>query len=75
MRKMLASGLSGFALGLLVAGGSAVRAQVRPQHAPAAVALRVEGERHGRIVGTLVADVGGEWVEVDLTPRAALVAP
>lgn len=36
------------------------------------VGLRVDGEHDGRVVGTLVAKVNGEWVPVELTSTNAL---
>ena len=37
-----------------------------------ALALRVQGRHHGRVVGTLVAKVNGEWVEVQFAPQDSL---
>jgi hypothetical protein len=37
-----------------------------------ALALRVQGRRHGRVVGTLVANVDGQWVEVQFAPQDSL---
>ena len=35
--------------------------------------LRVSGKHQGRVVGTLVAKVDGDWVEVQLAPQDFLV--
>ena len=34
-----------------------------------ALSLKVTGEHHGRVVGTLMAKVGGRWVEVQFAPQ------
>lgn len=34
-----------------------------------ALGLRVSGRHHGRVVGTLVAKIDGEWVEVQFAPQ------
>lgn len=34
-----------------------------------ALGLRVAGRHHGRVVGTLVAKIDGEWVEVQFAPQ------
>lgn len=39
-----------------------------------ALGLRVVGRHHGRLVGTLVAKVGNEWVEVQFAPQDALAS-
>ena len=39
-----------------------------------ALALRVVGKRHGRLVGTLVAKDGNDWVEVQLAPQDVLAS-
>ena len=37
-----------------------------------ALGLRVQGRHHGRVVGTLVAKINGEWVEVQFAPQDSL---
>ena len=37
------------------------------------LALKVTGMHQGRVVGTLVANVDGQWVEVQLAPQDQLV--
>lgn len=37
------------------------------------LALKVVGMHHGRVVGTLVANVDGQWVEVQFAPQNQLV--
>ena len=37
-----------------------------------ALALRVAGTRHGRVVGTLLANVDGRWVEVQFATKDVL---
>lgn len=34
-----------------------------------ALSLKVTGEHHGRVVGTLMAKVDGRWVEVQFAPQ------
>jgi len=47
--------------------------QVEPITLPnEALGLRVSGKHHGRVVGTLVAKIDGEWVEVQFAPQDAL---
>jgi hypothetical protein len=36
------------------------------------LALKVAGKRQGRLVGTLVAKVGNEWVEVQFAPQDSI---
>ena len=37
------------------------------------VGIRVDGRHSGRVVGTLVARIDGEWVEVQLSPLDSLL--
>ena len=39
-----------------------------------ALGLRVAGKHHGRVVGTLVAKIEGEWVEVQFAPQDSLAS-
>src|SRR5687768_7588920 len=39
-----------------------------------ALGLRVTGKHHGRVVGTLVAKIDGQWVEVQFAPQDYLAA-
>ena len=37
-----------------------------------ALGLRVTARHHGRVIGTLVAKIDGEWVEVQFAPQDSL---
>jgi hypothetical protein len=70
--------IGAFVFGLFVGATAVVSAQaprtpqlqIRTQEAVTeGVAVRIVGRRGGRVVGTLVAKVDGEWVEVQLAPQ------
>ncbi|MFZ2490903.1 MAG: hypothetical protein WA208_05420 [Thermoanaerobaculia bacterium] len=78
MRKGVAVALSTFVLGILLGVGFAAAAQSSgPEAQPtinSTLALRVEGERDGRLIGTLVAQVDGKWVEVEATWTGPIIS-